>query len=190
MRHQIGNVVSVGFSFVRLNAMKIVHGRKIKFKMIERISPNVVFDIDRKSQLLLGDKVRIHSGSRITAANGATVKIGDNCRINNNCRIASRSSITLGDGIEFGPGVLVYDHDHNFRDEGGIKTGKYDTDPVIIGKNTWVGANAIILRGTVIGENCVVGAGSVIKGSFPDNVLIIQKRETDIIEISQSKKVK
>lgn len=188
MRHQIGNVVSVGFSFFRLNAMKIMHGNKMKIKMIERISPNVVFDIDKKSQLLLGDKVRIHSGSRVTAANGAVIKIGNNCRINNNCRIASRDSIVLGDGVEFGPGVLVYDHDHDFRNEGGIKSGKFDTSPVIIGGNTWIGANTIILRGTVIGENCVVGAGSVIKGVFPDNSLIIQKRETDVIEILHSEK--
>ena len=69
-RHQIGNIISVGYSVVRLNIMRIFSGGKIKTAFIERISPNVVIDIDSKSKLLLGNKVRIHSGSRITAAKG------------------------------------------------------------------------------------------------------------------------
>lgn len=36
----------------------------------------------------------------------------------------------------------------------------------------------VILRGTKIGDNCVVGAGSVIKGEYEDNTIIVQKRET------------
>jgi len=34
-----------------------------------------------------------------------------------------------------------------------------------------IGANSIILKGTTLGKNCVVGAGSVVSGTFPDNVI-------------------
>jgi acetyltransferase-like isoleucine patch superfamily enzyme len=32
--------------------------------------------------------------------------------------------------------------------------------------------NSIILKGTKIGKRCVVGAGSVVHGTFPDDVII------------------
>ena len=86
--------------------------------------------------------------------------------------------IEIGEGVEFGPNVLVYDHDHDFRHPDGLKADIFKTAPVIIGKNCWIGANTVILRGTVLGDNCVVGAGSVIKGEYPAQSVIIQKRNT------------
>ena len=179
-RHQIGNIISVAYSAVRFSLLRIISGGRIKTAFIERVSPNVVVDIDRKSNLSMGNKVRIHSGSRITAAKGGVVEIGDNVRINNNCRIACRDHITIEDGVEFGPGVMIYDHDHKFSAETGVVGTEYKTAPVKIGKNTWIGANTIILRGTEIGDNCVVGAGSVIKGKYPKGALIIQNRKTEL----------
>lgn len=177
-RHQIGNIVSVAYSAIRFGLLRVFSNGRIKTSLIERISPNVVIDIDKNSKLQLGKKVRIHSGSRVTAAKGGVIEIGDNVRINNNCRIACRDHIIINEGVEFGPGVLVYDHDHDFRTEGGIKAGEYRTSEVTIGKNTWIGANTIILRGTEIGENCVVGAGCVLTGKYVSNSVIIQNRET------------
>ena len=44
--------------------------------------------------------------------------------------------------------------------------------PVVIGEGCFLGANSIILKGTTLGKNVVVGAGSVVSGTFPDNVII------------------
>ena len=52
--------------------------------------------------------------------------------------------------------------------------------PIIIGNDCWIGANTVILRGTKIGDNCVVGAGCVLKGVFPTNSVIVQKRQTSV----------
>lgn len=43
---------------------------------------------------------------------------------------------------------------------------------ITIGRNVWVGLNAIILKGTEIGDNSVVGAGAVVRGKFPANCVI------------------
>ena len=85
-------------------------------------------------------------------------------------------AITLDSGVELSPNVQIYDHDHDFRADGGIKAGKYKTTPVSIGKNVWIGANSVILRGSTIGENAVVGAGSVVKGMIQENSVFVQKR--------------
>ena len=49
-----------------------------------------------------------------------------------------------------------------------------------IGKNVWIGANTVILRGTKIGDNCVIGAGTIVKGDFPENSIIVQNREPKV----------
>ena len=42
----------------------------------------------------------------------------------------------------------------------------------MIEEGCFLGANSIILKGTTLGKNVVVGAGSVVSGTFPDNVII------------------
>ena len=43
------------------------------------------------------------------------------------------------------------------------------TDPVMIGKNCWIGANVTICPGVTIGENSVIGAGSLVLHDVPEN---------------------
>ena len=188
MRHKIGNLISVIYSVIKFSIMKIFYGKNFTYHLVERVSPNVVVDIGRKSCLYLGKRVRIHSGTRLTVADQGTLRLGDDCRMNNNCRVACRYNIKIDTGVEFGPGVLVYDHDHDFRIAGGIKADAFKKAEVYIGKNCWIGAGTIILRGTHLGDNCVVGAGSVIKGNFPANSLIVQRRETSYTQIIENAK--
>ena len=95
--------------------------------------------------------------------------------------LVCRQSITIGEGCEFGPGVLVYDHDHDFRV--GLEKKEYKCSDVVIGDHVWIGANTVILRGAVIGDNCVIGAGSVVRGNVPSNTILVQKRENTFVPI-------
>ena len=58
-RHQIGNIISVAYSAVRFSLLRLISGGRIKTAFIERVSPNVVVDIDRKSNLSMGNKVAL-----------------------------------------------------------------------------------------------------------------------------------
>lgn len=176
MRREINNVISTAVTFMKLSVLKLAHGKNLKFSAVERFSPNVVVEINKGGVLHLGKKVRAHTGCKLKVRTGATLTIGNNVRINYNCMIFCRASISIGDGCEFGPNVLIYDHDHDFRCKEGIKSGKYLTAPVSIGKNVWIGANTVILRGTTIGDNAVIGAGSIVKGDITPGVVFIQKR--------------
>lgn len=180
MRRLISNCISVFITFLKLTFLKIFHWSMLHFSAVERFSPNVVIEIEKGGELSIGKKVRMHSGGKIKVRKSAQLVLGDEVSFNYNCMIFCKESIQIDNGVEFGPGVLIYDHDHDFRVAGGIKAEKFSTAPVIIGKNSWIGANTIILKGSVIGENCVIGAGSVVKGKLEDNTILIQKKENII----------
>jgi len=44
--------------------------------------------------------------------------------------------------------------------------------PVHIGKDCWIGANAIILKGTQLGDGSVVAAGAVVTSEVPPKSLM------------------
>ena len=171
LRHTLGNVISTPLTMVCLSIQKLIYPKSLFFTGIERFSPGVVVDTDRKSKLTFGKHVSIHSRCRITATCGGEVTIGDRTSFNVGCIVTGRSRITVGSNVSFGPNVMVYDHDHAMDQDGGYYLGDIE-----IGDNTWIGAGCIILRGTRIGKNCVIAAGSVVKGDVPDNTRLIQKR--------------
>lgn len=88
--------------------------------------------------------------------------------------IDARGGLDLGVNIILAPRVciLTYNHDHTNCD-----WLPYSPDiikkKVIIGDNTWIGFDSLILPGTHVGKNCVIGAKSVLKGQYPDNSLIV-----------------
>lgn len=182
MRRQINNFISVIYSFLRFILFKFFLGNSLKFGLIERISPNVVLEFNKGSKVKFGKSVRIHSGSKIKVRKGGKLTIGNDVKINYYCIIACREQIEIGEGTEFGPSVYVYDHDHDYKKGLHSDSDKesFVTGAIKIGKNCWIGANTIILRGTTIGDNCVIGAGSVVKGSFEDGTVIIQKRKYNV----------
>ena len=94
--------------------------------------------------------------------------------------IACHKRVIIGDDVQFSPNVQIYDHDHDFRVEGGVKAGKYKTGTIEIGNNVWIGANTIILRGTKIGNDAVIAAGSIVKGEIPEGAVFVQKRVNEI----------
>jgi len=183
MKRTIKNLISVIYTFVKFCIIKIFHWNSFSFYFIERFSPGTEIDIGKNSKLILEEKVRAHTGVKIRVRDNAKVRIGKNTSFNYNCIITSHHEIVIGENVMCGPNVLIYDHDHDFRVQGGITANKFKYGKVEIGNNVWIGANTVILRNTKIGDNCVIGAGSVVSGEFPNNSLIVQKRKTDIIQI-------
>lgn len=176
LRQNLGNAISVLGTMTKLPFMKLLYPTNIFFSGIERFSPGVVVDTDRKSCIKFGHRVSIHSRCRVSARDGGEISIGENTSFNVGCIIVCRRKIKIGKNVSFGPNVLVYDHDHIMDPISGPKGDGFYLGEIEIGDNTWVGAGTIILLGTRIGRNCVIGAGSVVKGDVPDNTRLIQKR--------------
>ena len=129
----------------------------------------------KKATLQIGKAFRARRNVELNIRSGK-LAVGNNVFLNSGCIITARESVTIGDGTIFGPNVLVYDHDHKIEN-GRMLDNDYICAPVTIGKNVWIGAASIILKGATIGDNCIIAAGSVVAGNVPANTTMVQKRE-------------
>lgn len=144
-------------------------GCRVKFPLLSIVSPMSSLKTRNKGSISLGKKTCIRSNSEVSTNQGI-ISLGNNCFVNKNCMIIAHEKIVIEDNVTIGPNTVIYDHDHDGN-------GEYLTNPVHIGKNVWIGAGCIILKGTTIGENTVVGAGSIITKDIPPNTRFYQKRE-------------
>lgn len=182
MRRWVYNVVSVIFTLLKFSVLKVFHRKSFKFHWVERFSPNTDVRFIGSGEIILGKYLTARSGTKLIVTGKGKLEIGENSRFNHGCIVTSMNKIKIGKGVGFGPNVLMYDHDHDFRSPSGFKRN-FKKGEIEIGDYCWIGANTVILKNTVLGKNCVVAAGSVISGTFPDNTLIVQKRETIYTEI-------
>ena len=180
MRRRLFNVISVLFSAVKFGFLRLIHDSRFRIDGIQRFSPNTEVVISENGTLHLGKKVRAHRRSKLSVFANGLLEIGADTALGNGVSITCMEKITIGEGVQIGPDTKIYDHDHDFHVPGGVKAEKFVTAPVEIGDNTWIGCNVVILRGTVIGKNCIIAAGSVLKGTYPDNSVIVQKRQTTV----------
>lgn len=114
----------------------------------------------------------------VTRVPGADIEIGDGVGISG-ATIYARKGIYIGENTCIGGNVKILDNDFHpvevekrnaLLSEKAPETGEradwIGTKEIHIGKNCFIGCNAIILKGTVLGDGCVVGAGAVVSGRF------------------------
>ena len=70
--------------------------------------------------------------------------------------------IIIGDNVQLGPQVIFWGRDHGIKKNMLINKQPYNSKPIIIGNDVWIGANAIVLKGVTISDGAVVAAGAVI----------------------------
>lgn len=99
------------------------------------------------------------------------IRIGKGVKTNNNVFICAANQVEIGDNTLIGQNVSIFDHEaHGVQPDKRNEIGVIGR--VIIGENVWIGNNVIILTNTEIGNNTIIAAGSVVKGSFPGNIII------------------
>lgn len=100
---------------------------------------------------------------------GKNIHIGKNVFINMGCKFQDQGGIFIGDGALIGHNVVLatLNHAASPKDRGSMIPA-----PIRIGKNVWVGANAVILPGVTIGDGAIVAAGAVVNRDVPENTVV------------------
>lgn len=179
MKKRIKLYIRCVFNILHIMLVKIFNMRSFSAGILQDFSLGTRIAVGKNSRMKLGRKIHTMGNVVIETMDGGNLEIGDGCVFNRGCMIVSGDKISIGDKTGLAPNVMVYDHDHD-TDRSEQNENSYKLAPVTIGSRVWVGANSVILRGTVIGDGCVIGAGSVIKGTYPPNTTVIQKRSTEI----------
>lgn len=145
---QFGKIVNLK------NIKYIKAGKNVRIKNYFKIEClDIFYTQTLKPELIIGDNVII--GDFFTACITEKCIIGEDTIIAHNVTI-----LTENHGIN--PLLEIPYHMQNLTNK-----------PIIIGKNCWIGANVVILPGTVLGDNCIVGANSVVNKKIPSNSLIV-----------------
>lgn len=125
-----------------------------------------------------------------TVATGAEIHLHDNVGLSS-CLICSAIRVEIGENTIIGGGAMILDTDFHLRNP----DGSWGTDPkatgkpVHIGKNCFIGARAIILKGVTIGDGAIVGAGAVVTKDIPIDAIAVGNPATNYLNHQSTRSV-
>ncbi|MCG8567786.1 MAG: acyltransferase, partial [Desulfobacterales bacterium] len=102
-------------------------------------------------------------------ANIPGITIGDHVLISPGVRISAAHEITIGDSCMLASNAYITDSDWH-----GIYDRSLLPDPqgrVVLEENVWIGDSAIVCKDVTIGKNSIIGAGAVVTSDIPANVI-------------------
>jgi len=184
-----------------MKATKVKYGKGLLLK-----GAPVIFN-KKGAELTIGNNVTIKSSFLsnlvglysktiiVTRAPGAYIRIGDNVGMSG-VTIYARKGIEIGENTAIGGNTKILDNDFHpieaetrnklLMDKNGGNSDLVPAKPIKIGKNCFIGCNAIILKGTELGDGCVVGAGAVVSGKFEANSVIAGNPAKVIKKVGES----
>ena len=102
-------------------------------------------------------------GRGVTFYNPSKIVIGDNVYIAKGCWFSAEDDIVIEDEVLFAPYVCIASANHT-RLNGSFRFGEPDKGPVVIRKGSWLGAHAVVTKGSILGKGTVLAANSVLIG--------------------------
>ena len=171
--------ISLFWGIIKIMIFKIIYFKRLKIDKIPKMNNNFKIAIKKNSILKIGKNFRSRYNISFRIYNCGKVTIGNNCFFNDGCSINCKDKITIGDKVIFGQNVMLFDHDHDYKND----MNKFVKKEITIGNNVWIGAKCIILKGVTIGDNVVIAAGTIVKENIKSNSLIYENRTLKIKDI-------
>ena len=121
----------------------------------------------RKKNISIGSRVRILYGVRMECGANGKIIIEDNVSIGPNCNITAYGTVIIKSGVTISANCFITDMDHDISFSSmSVMDAPNMVLSTIIGKNSFIGANSVILAGTELRDSVVVGANSTVRGVF------------------------
>ena len=119
----------------------------------------------------VGKGVVIYPGVWISP--GRNLVLGDAVDLSRNVLITSSGGVEIGDRALIGYGTQILSSNHTIPNVGEeFPISGDDHKKVVIEKDTWIGANCVILPGITIEEGAVVAAGSIVTKNVRANTIV------------------
>lgn len=146
------------------------------------------------NKIVIGRKTVIGKNCRLLIfGNNMKLMIGNNCTFSHDDEILLQedfSKIIIGNDCMFSHHVNIRTSDAHpmFYCDSNLRSNPAKN--ISIGNHVWVGANAIIQKGSSIGNGCVVGNNSIVNKPLLENNGSLKLAENSIIAGMPSKIVK
>jgi acetyltransferase-like isoleucine patch superfamily enzyme len=160
-----------------------------------RFAPGVIIEAEpgKHSELEIGAGTRIGATTHFHLR-GGSVRIGPACEVRDGCVLKttggdidvgahsflsygcvlhSTERVVMEERVVLAERVTLVDSTHE-TDGSDVHWAAIPvpTDPVVVGANTVVYANAVLTMGTHVGANSQIAAGAVVRGEHPASVLL------------------
>lgn len=109
-------------------------------------------------------------------ANGQNIVLGERVHVGANTSIwagPGHGRIVLGDDVLLGPNIMMTAANYRFNDGAPVTDQAMDEADIVLGRDVWVGAGAVILPGVTIGEGAIIGAASVVTRDVPARAIAV-----------------
>ena len=121
------------------------------------------------STIVIGPHVHFSEAARLVAGEGAHIVVEGGCFFNHDVSLVALTEIVIGKNSIFGPYAYISDHNHRLAKGVYIKEQGYDTEPLRIGSDVWLGVGATLVKGGSVGDGSVVAARAVVNKAIPSN---------------------
>lgn len=124
----------------------------------------------RDTDIIIGEHTFIDAFVKIKPAGGqGHFLVGNHCYLNAGSVFYTGNGIQMGDDVLIAANCTLAPVNHAYKDKNTrIRLQGFGDNKggIVIEDDVWIGANCVILDGSVIREGCVIGAGSLVKGEL------------------------
>jgi acetyltransferase-like isoleucine patch superfamily enzyme len=166
------------FKLLLWQRRRLARAKGVELGQDVRLGPGVDFNLGgnyrntlrpagSKGRIRVGDQGWIEKGAVLWAFDGS-IRTGTNVFLGPYATIYGHGGVEIGDQTLVSMHATILSSNHTVPERGKEIRAQPDILlPTKIGRDCWIGANAVILGGVTIGDGCVVGAGAVVSGDLP-----------------------
>ena len=127
-------------------------------------------DSVRGSKIIVGAHSVIDAFVKIKPAGGSgDLRIGERSTINSGCVLYTGNGIYIGNDVAVAANCTFapVNHEYQRKDllirQQGFRPSK---GGIVVEDDVWIGANCVLLDGSILRQGCVIAAGSIVRGEI------------------------
>ena len=124
----------------------------------------------RGTRFVIGQNSVIDSFVKVKPVGGVgDIIIGEYVYINSGCVLYSGNGILIGNHVSIAANCTFAPVNHEYHDKDTLiqKQGfRASRGGIVIEDDVWIGANCVLLDGSILRKGCVVGAQSLVRGEI------------------------